>query len=73
MMMAFTKLRSTLEFDDFRKLLSIMSTEKELRVHDVTELEDMMEDMGEKGRQGSGDFITLPDDDSTDEEMVDQY
>jgi hypothetical protein len=72
-MMAFTKLRSTLEFDDFRQLLSIMSTEKELRVHDVTELEDMMEDMKEKGHQGSGDFIALPEDDSTDEEMVDQY
>ncbi|KAA8893364.1 NRDE-2, necessary for RNA interference-domain-containing protein [Sphaerosporella brunnea] len=73
MMMALTKLRSTLGFEDFRKLLSIISTEKELRVHDVTELEDMMEELGENGALGSGDFIALPDDDSTDEEMVDQY
>jgi hypothetical protein len=71
-MMAFTKLRSVLELEDLRKLLSIMTSEKELRVHDVTELEDMVEEMyNGKGvtHEHSGDFIALPDDDSTDEEM----
>jgi hypothetical protein len=71
-MMALTRLRSVLKFEDFRQLLSIMSTEKELRVHDVTELEDMMEDIGDKEHLHPGDFIALPDDDSTDEKMVDQ-
>ncbi|KAF8535001.1 NRDE-2, necessary for RNA interference-domain-containing protein [Trichophaea hybrida] len=71
-MMAFTELRSLLRLEDLRKLLSIMTSEKELRVHDVTELEDMVEEMY-NGRslahEHSGDFIALPDDDPTDEEM----
>ncbi|KAI5858627.1 NRDE-2, necessary for RNA interference-domain-containing protein [Tricharina praecox] len=78
-MMAFTKLQCTLELEESRKLLSIMSEEKELRTHDVTELEDLVEDLMDARRDGGGgldggadeDFIKLPDDDS-DEEMEDE-
>jgi len=78
-MMAFTKLQSTLELEESKKLLSIMSEEKELRTHDVTELEDLVDDLMDARRDGGGglgaagdeDFIMLPDDDS-DEEMEDE-
>lgn len=73
-MLAFTRLRPALQNEELRKLLSIMSTEKELRTHDVTELEDMLDEQ-EKARGGGGGGqrmeIVLPDDPDTDEEMED--
>lgn len=72
--MAFTKLGGVLDFEEYRKLLSIMAQEKELRVHDVTELEDLLEDMESAGggQRQEREFIKLPDDSDTDEEMVDE-
>jgi len=73
-MLAFTKLRSTFEFGELRQLLSIMSSEKELRVHDVTELEDMLEGMSNELRTQDGligappSLIVLPDDSSMEDD-----
>jgi hypothetical protein len=69
-MLAFTKLRSIFEFGELHQLLSIMSSEKELRVHDVTELEDMLEGMSNELQTRDGligsppSLIVLPDDTS---------
>lgn len=68
-MMAFTRLRSALEFEDLRKLLSIMTPEKELRVHDVTDLEYMVDELYKERDAGSGHAISIPDDGSTSDEM----
>lgn len=68
-MMAFTRLRSALTFEDLRKLLSIMTPEKELRVHDVTDLEYMVDELYKERGVGSGHAISIPDDDSTGDEM----
>ena len=68
-MMAFTRLRSALEFEDLRKLLSIMTSEKELRVHDVTDLEYMVDELYKERGVGSGHAISIPDDCSTSDEM----
>jgi len=78
-MMAFTKLQKTLGLEETRRFLSIMSEEKELRTHDVTELEDLVEGLMDVRRDGRGgglsagedeDFIKLPDD--SDEKMEDE-
>ncbi|KAI5817260.1 NRDE-2, necessary for RNA interference-domain-containing protein [Pyronema omphalodes] len=74
-MIAFTELRDVMGLEDLQKLLSIMASEKELRVHDVEELEDLVDEMFSKRpifeqRRGAG-LIDLPDDASTDEEMDD--
>lgn len=76
-LLAFRKLRHALDFEEMRKLLSIISSEKELRVHDTTELEDMIEEMAEaqrdnSSRLGKPQFLNLPDDGSEDEEMRDE-
>lgn len=57
-----------------RKILSIISSEKELRVHDVTELEDIIGEMSEAQRErlggmGGPHFLSIPDDISEDEHM----
>jgi hypothetical protein len=76
--MAFTSLERILDFDDKRKMLSIMSSEKEIRVHDVTELEDTIEEIDNERitRRGLtadlGGVIELPEDPSSDDEMMDE-
>lgn len=75
-LLAFRKLRSTLNFEEMWKLLSIISSEKELRVHDTTEIEDMIQAMTENQRDKLSwlqkpKFLNLPDDGS-DEEMADE-
>lgn len=75
-LLAFARLRPALSFDEIQKILSIISSEKELRVHDTTELEDMIEEMTEAQRDrlgglGKPRFLNLPDDNS-DEEMQDE-
>ena len=44
-MLAFTKLISILDFDELKKILSISTVEKELRVVDTTTLEDYLEEI----------------------------
>ena len=47
-MLAFTKLISALGFDELKQVFSIITSEKELRVYDATELEDLLERMSEE-------------------------
>ena len=67
-MLAFIKLQSIFEFGELRQLLSIMSSEKELRAHDVTELEEMLEGMSSELQtqdgliEGPPSLIVLSDD-----------
>lgn len=49
------------------KLLSMIATEKELRVHDTTELEDMIE--AHRDRLGVLGKLSLPDDNSEEEAL----
>lgn len=75
-LLAFRKLRSALDFEEMRKLLSIIASEKELRVHDTTELEDMIEEAMEAQRDRLGgprkqQFLNLPEDNS-EEEICDE-
>ena len=46
-----------------------MTPEKELRVHDVTDLEYMVDELYKERGAGSGHAISIPDDDSTGDEM----
>lgn len=50
-MLGFTILLSILDFDELKKVLSIVAIEKELRFHGTAELEDFLEMLGDdKGR-----------------------
>lgn len=63
-----------------RKLLSIITSEKELRVHDTTVLEDLVDGMRERQRGplgvivglGKPHSLQLPNDDSEDENAKDE-
>ncbi|RPB06131.1 DUF1740-domain-containing protein [Choiromyces venosus 120613-1] len=77
LLLAFQRLRTVLTYDEMRKLLSIISSEKELRVHDTTELEDYIDGLTDEQRSGLGrtgaegpQFLQLPND-ASDEEMED--
>lgn len=51
-MLAFTKLMPVLDFDELKKILSISTMEKELRVVTTATLEDYLEEIGDgKGRE----------------------
>ena len=66
-------LQGALTMEEMWKCIAIVANEKELRVHDTTELEDAWEEIrmavGEKGR-GGGLGMVLPDD-ASDVEMDD--
>lgn len=70
-LLAFRRLRPALDPGEMWKLLSMIASEKELRVHDTTELEDMIE-LGERAKAhrdklgGLGE-LNLPDDNSEEE------
>ncbi|PWW79846.1 DUF1740-domain-containing protein [Tuber magnatum] len=75
LLLAFQRLRTVMSYEEMRKLLSIVSSEKELRVHDTTELEDYIDGLTDECRSrlgGAGaeglQFLQLPSDVS-DEEM----
>lgn len=50
-MLAFNRLISVLNYDELKKMLSIITTEKELRVCDVTILEDYLEELDDERGQ----------------------
>lgn len=69
--LAFQRLRTVLTYEEMRKLLSIVSSEKELRVHDTTELEDYVDGLTDEQRSRLGGtgveglrFLQLPSDGS---------
>lgn len=64
-LLAFRRLCSALDSEEMWKLLSMIATEKELRVHDTTELEDMIE--AHRDRLGGLGKLNLPDDNSEEE------
>lgn len=71
-LLAFRRLRPTLDSEEMWKLLSMIASEKELRVHDTTELEDMIELEQMKvhqARAGKSRFLDLPDDNSEEEAL----
>ncbi|KAG0637046.1 NRDE-2, necessary for RNA interference-domain-containing protein [Tuber brumale] len=68
-LLAFQRLRTVLTYEEMRKLLSIVSSEKELRVHDTTELEDYIDELTDEQRSKLGGteaeglrFLQLPSD-----------
>lgn len=66
-LLAFRRLRPALDSEEMWRLLSMIASEKELRVHDTTELEDMIEleqGMKTRARLGKSQFLNLPDDNS---------
>lgn len=70
-LLAFRRLRPALNPEEMWKLLSMIASEKELRVHDTTELEDMIELRegagAHRGRLGGLGESNLPDDNSEEE------
>ncbi|CAZ79699.1 unnamed protein product [Tuber melanosporum] len=77
LLLAFQRLRTVLTYEEMRKLLSIVSSEKELRVHDATELEDYIDGLTDEQRSKLGGteaeglrFLQLPSD-ASDGEMGD--
>ncbi|CUS10669.1 unnamed protein product [Tuber aestivum] len=79
LLLAFQRLRTVMTYEEMRKLLSIVSWEKELRVHDTTELEDYIDGLTDEHRSRLGtagaeglQFLQLPSD-TSDEEMEDSY
>lgn len=71
-LLAFRRLRPALDSEEMWRLLSMIASEKELRVHDTTELEDMIEQargVGTRARLGNSRFVNLPDDNSEEEAL----
>lgn len=71
------KLFGVMDGEEIWKCMAIVGNEKELRVHDTTELEDVWEEMrmavSRKERMGTGIAMgmTLPDDKDSDAEKED--
>lgn len=60
-MLGFTKLFSALDFEELNKTLSIVTSEKELRMRDTVDLENALEDLGEDKLRAMYPGISPPD------------
>lgn len=71
-LLAFRRLRPALDSEEMWRLLSMIASEKELRVHDTTELEDMIgleQGMKTRARLRNSQLLNLPDDNSEEEAL----